>query len=114
MFRQLCENLDKLSQLTGGRDTSSWQGLLYIPRTRIVSVKHLARAPSLLFPTYRANAARLRLANGSLFPFFSRGMTNHLFVHSVYGHQDGDHWSIFHYLQEAVVALDDGCAWLVL
>ena len=25
-------------------------------------------------PTYRANAARLRLANGSLLPFFSRGM----------------------------------------
>ena len=25
-------------------------------------------------PTYRANAARLRLANGSLFPFFSSGM----------------------------------------
>ena len=25
-------------------------------------------------PTYRASAARLRLANGSLFPLFSRGM----------------------------------------
>ena len=25
-------------------------------------------------PTYRANAARLRLANASLFPFYSRGM----------------------------------------
>ena len=39
---------------------------------------------------------------------------NHLFVHCVYGHQDCDHWSIFLCLQEAVVALDDGCAWLVL
>ena len=39
---------------------------------------------------------------------------NHLFIHCVYGHQDCDHWSILLCLQEAEVALDDGCAWLFL
>ena len=45
--------------------------------------------------------------------FLLRRNGKHLFVHCVYGQQDCDHWSIFLCLEEAVVALDDGRAWLV-
>ena len=64
-------------------------------------------------PTYRANAARLRLANRSLLPFFSReNATICLYTVDVY--QNCDHVRIFLSLQKAVVPSDDLCAGLDL
>ena len=62
-------------------------------------------------PTYRANAGRLRHASGSLLTLLFKNDCNHWFVHGVDGCENGNHGRLFLSLQEAVVALDDWCAW---
>ena len=64
-------------------------------------------------PTYRANAARLRLANGSLLPFLSKRVAAiRLYTVSMAARTVFVGASFC--LQEAAVALDNWCTWLDL
>ena len=45
---------------------------------------------------------------------FFKSDGNHLLIQFIYGCQNCDDWRVFLCLQEAVVALDNGCAWLGL
>ena len=65
-------------------------------------------------PTYRANAARLRLANGSLLPLFSKGIATICFYTVSVASETVITRRIFLCLQEVPVALDHWCACLDL